>query len=335
MPFFSLIVPVYNRPEEVSELLESLSKQTFKDFEFILVEDGSSRKSDKILESYQDKFMFKYIDRENQGPALARNTGMEEAVGDYMLFVDSDCILPSDWMQKLVDALKENPVDCFGGPDRAADKFNDVQKAISFAMTSFITTGGIRGGKRQVDKFHPRSYNLGISRKLYQEMGGFPVTRMHPGEDMVFSVELIKRGYRTALFNDCFVYHKRRSTLKQFFRQVYKFGYTRYIISKVYPETKKIIYWFPSLFLFGSLFLLLTGALLHLFYLIPLGLLFILIFFTAYIENRSIKVAMLAIVSSFIQLAGYGWGFARSFFNIEILGKDEYGVLKDGFYPEN
>jgi len=169
MPYFSVIVPVYNRPEEVSELLDSLSKQTFKDFEFVLVEDGSSRKSDSLLGKYEQKFPITYLDRENQGPSLARNTGMEVAKGDYMLFIDSDCIVPPDWMQKIFDYLKEHPVDCFGGPDQAAESFNDVQKAISFAMTSFITTGGIRGGKRQVDRFYPRSYNLGISRKLYED----------------------------------------------------------------------------------------------------------------------------------------------------------------------
>ncbi len=335
MPFFSLIVPVYNRPEEVFELLESLSKQTYRDFEFVLVEDGSSRKADQILESFKESFPINYIDRENQGPSLARNTGMAEAKGEYLLFVDSDCILPPDWMEKIFDSLQKKPVDCFGGPDRAADKFNDVQKAISFAMTSFITTGGIRGGKKQIDKFYPRSYNLGISRKLYEEMGGFPNTRMHPGEDMVFSVELMKRGYKTALFNDCFLYHKRRSTLRQFFKQVYRFGYTRYIISKVYPDTKKILYWFPSLFLFGSILLLLTGSLLHLFYLLPLGVLFVLIFLVSCLSNRSIKVAFLSILTSLIQLTGYGWGFAKSFFNVEIRGLDEYDVLKKGFYPED
>ncbi len=335
MPFFSLIVPVYNRPDEVSELLESLAKQTLRDFEFILVEDGSSLKSDKILESYKDSFPINYIDRENQGPSLARNTGMAEANGDYLLFVDSDCILPPDWMEKIFESLQNNPVDCFGGPDRAADKFNDVQKAISFAMTSFITTGGIRGGAKQMDKFHPRSYNMGISRELYQEMGGFPNTRMHPGEDMVFSIELMKRSYKTALFNDCFLYHKRRSSLKQFFRQVYRFGYTRYIISKVYPDTKKIIFWFPSMFLFGSIFLLFTGSLFHLFYLLPLAFLFILFFSVSWLSNRSIKVALLSILTSLIQLIGYGWGFARSFFNVELRGLDEYGVLKNGFYPED
>jgi glycosyltransferase involved in cell wall biosynthesis len=335
MPFFSVIVPVYNRPEEVAELLESLSQQLFEDFELILVEDGSSRKSDKLLGNYMENFSITYIDRENQGPAMARNTGMEVAKGDYMLFIDSDCIVPPDWMVKIFDQLKIDPVDCFGGPDRAAGSFNNVQKAISFAMTSFLTTGGIRGGDKQVDKFYPRSYNLGISRKLYQEMGGFPRTRMHPGEDMVFSVELMKRGYRTALFNNAFVFHKRRSTLNQFFRQVYKFGYTRYVISMVYPETKKILYWFPSLFLFGSVFSILAGILMHSFFFIPLLIFISLIFSASSIGNSSIKVGGLSIITSFIQLAGYGWGFARSLFRIEIKGKDDYGVLKDGFYPSD
>jgi glycosyltransferase involved in cell wall biosynthesis len=335
MPYFSIIVPVYNRPGEIAELLESLDKQTFSDFELIIVEDGSSSKSDAVIEGFREKINIKYLDRENQGPSLARNTGMEAASGDYFLFVDSDCILPPEWMERIHARLKENPVDCFGGPDKAAGSFNDVQKAISFSMTSFITTGGIRGGKHHMDKFYPRSYNLGISKKLYEEMGGFPVTRMHPGEDMVFSIELMKRGYKTALFNDAFVYHKRRSTLQQYFRQVYRFGYTRYIISKVYPETRKIIYWFPSAFLFGSVFLIFTGAFLHLFYLIPLALLMGLIFTASTYVNQSARVGFLSIVTSIIQLAGYGWGFAMSLFRVEVLGQDEYGVLKKGFYPDN
>jgi len=335
MPYFSIIVPVYNRPGEVEELLDSLVIQTFKDFEFILVEDGSSDKSMDVLNSYAGKFQYTYLDRENQGPAMARNTGMEAASGSYFLFVDSDCILPPDWLEKIHSFLDKNLVDCFGGPDRAADGFNDVQKAISFSMTSFLTTGGIRGGTRHVNKFYPRSYNLGISRKLYSEMGGFPKTRMHPGEDMVFSIEIIKRGYSTALISDAFVYHKRRSTLKQFFLQVYRFGYTRYIISRIYPETRNILYWFPSLFLFGAIFLLLTGAIYHLFYLIPLFLLIMLFFAASSLANKSIRVGILSILTSVIQLAGYGLGFALSFFRAEIIKSDDYGVLKDGFYPEN
>lgn len=335
MPYFSIIVPVYNRPDEIAELLESVDKQTFRDFELILVEDGSTRKSDTLVEAYKDKFPITYIDRENQGPSLARNTGMESANGEYFLFVDSDCILPHQWMEMIIQELKTRPVDCFGGPDRAAGSFNDVQKAISFSMTSFLTTGGIRGGLRHVDKFYPRSYNMGISRKLYREMGGFPVTRMHPGEDMVFSIELMKRGYKTALFNSAYVYHKRRTTLKQYLKQVYCFGYTRYIISRVYPETRKFFYWFPSIFLFGTLFLLFTGALLHLFFLIPLAILFFLIFTVSANANKSTNVGLLSVITSIIQLAGYGWGFASSLVNVEVLARDEFGVLERGFYPES
>ena len=335
MPYFSIIVPVYNRPDELAELLESVDRQEFRDFEFILIEDGSEQKSDKVLEGYKEKFPSKYLDLVNQGPSLARNSGMEVAEGEYFLFVDSDCILPPDWLMKISDSLKDEPVDCFGGPDRAAEEFNDVQKAISFAMTSFLTTGGIRGGGRQLDKFHPRSFNLGISRKLYNEMGGFPVTRMHPGEDMVFSIELIRRAYKTALFKNAWVYHKRRSTLRQFFRQVYRFGYTRYVISKVYPETRKAIYYLPSLFLLGLVFLILTGALLHIFYLIPVLFYLILIFLASGIGNSSFKVGAISTITSIIQLCGYGWGFLKSLFRIEILGKDDYGVLNKGFYPES
>ena len=218
-PFFSIIVPVYNRPEELRELLYSIKNQEFRDFELVVIEDGSSKKSDLLVEEYSKDLSIQYTYQDNAGPAIARNKGMSLANGKYFLFIDSDCIAPEDWLSKIHESLAKEAVDAFGGPDLAAFDFNMQQKAISFAMTSFFTTGGIRGGKRQIGKFHPRSFNMGISREIYLDLGGFPVTHMHPGEDMVFTIELLKRGYKSALFQDTGVFHKRRNTLKSFYKQ--------------------------------------------------------------------------------------------------------------------
>jgi glycosyltransferase involved in cell wall biosynthesis len=322
---FSLIVPVFNRPEEIYELLESLSLQSFKDFEVIIVEDGSDIDCKKEVESFSDKLEIQYLFKENEKPAIARNFGVKNANGKYVVFTDSDCILPFDYFEKIKNNLSVEEVDVFGGPDKADTNFNSMQKAISYSMTAFLTTGNIRGGQK-VDKFYPRSFNLGIKREVFVQMGGFPVTGMHPGEDMVFAVELIKRGYKTKLFKDIFVYHKRRNNMKSFFKQVFRFGKTRHIISKVYPETFKIFYLIPSLFT-GFFILSFFLAFVNIFFLAPIFFYGILIFFDSFKKNKSIKVAVISVFTSFVQLFGYGTGFLQPFFR-----KDEFGVLQKGFY---
>ena len=329
---FSIIIPVYNRPDEMKELLESLSKQTFMDFELVVVEDGSDIKSEALCEQYTDKINIAYYYKENAGPSIARNYGLERAKGNYFLFFDSDCIIPDHYMETINKELHTDFVDCYGGPDRAMDDFSAFQKAVSYAMTSFFTTGGIRGGKKQVDKFHPRSFNLGFSKAVYDNTGGFPVTRMHPGEDMVFAIEVIKRGFKTRLVENAYVYHKRRISFKKFYKQVKGFGKTRYIISRHYPETFKIFFLFPSIFTIG-----LAGLLLFAAFYSPLFFLFILLyalflFADSLIKSRSLKVAILSVAASFIQLCGYGIGFIDAFWKHLILGKDEFGVFGKSFY---
>jgi glycosyltransferase involved in cell wall biosynthesis len=221
--YFSVIVPVYNRPGEVKELLESLAKQDDKNFEIIIVEDGSTETCEEVVNEYRNHLDIKYFYKTNEKPAIARNFGMSKASGNYYLFFDSDCILPPRYMSTLKKALDESYADAFGGPDAAHPSFSTMQKATSYAMTSLFTTGGIRGGGEKVDKFYPRSFNMGISDDVTNKIGGFPVTKMHPGEDMVLSIEIIKNNFSTRLVKEAYVYHKRRTTLKQFYTQVYRF----------------------------------------------------------------------------------------------------------------
>lgn len=331
---FSLIVPVFNRPDEIVELLESLTKQTDKNFEVVIVEDGSTLKSEEICNKYTDQLNIKYYYKKNEKPAIARNYGMAKASGNYFIFFDSDCIIPPHYFETIRKELNENYVDAFGGPDRAHESFNTLQKAISYAMTSFLTTGGIRGGGEKVDKFYPRSFNLGLSKKIYEDMGGFPVIKMHPGEDMVLAIEIIKRGYTTRLIKDAYVYHKRRTSLKQFYTQVYRFAKTRVIMSKIYPQTFKIFYAFPSIFILGLIGLIIASYW-NLYALTPIALFILLIFFDSLVKNKSLAVAFKSVISSFYQQFGYGMGFLRTYIQVHIRKFDEFGVLKTKFYKED
>ncbi|MFA9370404.1 MAG: glycosyltransferase family 2 protein [Labilibaculum antarcticum] len=328
----SVIIPVYNRPEEMKELLDSLSEQTFKDFELVVVEDGSSIKSEELCDTYRDRINISYFFKQNEGPSIGRNYGLARAKGNYYLFFDSDCILPPQYMQTIHKELSENFVDCYGGPDGAMDDFSDFQKAVSYAMTSFFTTGGIRGGKKQVHKFHPRSFNLGFSKAVYKDTGGFPVTRMHPGEDMVFAIEVIKRGFETRLVQEAYVFHKRRVSFKKFYKQVFGFGKTRYIISKHYPETFKIFFLFPSLFALGTIGALVLGITAHQIFAFPVLLYAALVLADAISKSKSFKVGFLALLASYVQLFAYGIGFIDAIWKHKVLGKDEFGVFGKGFY---
>ncbi len=325
---YSFIVPVYNRPDEIEELLASMVKQEYKDFEVIIVEDGSSLRCDNVVEKYKDKLDIRYFYKENEGPAIARNYGAQYATGDYVVFVDSDVILPSQYLKVVDTELTKDPVDVYGGPDAASPDFNALQRAISYSMTAFLTSGNIRGGQK-IDRYYPRSFNMGVKLEVFRELGGFPVTRMHPGEDMVFAIELIRRGYRTKLIPEAYVYHKRRNTLKSFYRQVFRFGKTRYIISRVYPETFKIFYLAPSAFALGTIALM-ALSFWKWYFILPVVFYAVLVFFDSLVKNKCLKVALLSVVTAFVQHFGYGFGFLSA-----VLRGDEYGVFKTGFYPEN
>ena len=344
---YSIIVPVYNRPDEVDELLESLSNQTQKDFEVIIVEDGSVKTCKDVCDKYADILALHYYAKENSGPGQSRNYGAERANGEWLLILDSDVVLPEGYLEAIDKSLLSvsEEIVAFGGPDAAHDSFTPVQKAISYSMTSFFTTGGIRGGKAKLDKFYPRSFNMGIRRDVYQQLGGF--TKMRFGEDIDFSYRIVEAGYRPRLFPDAWVWHKRRTDFKKFFRQVYNSGIARINLEKRHPGTMKLVHLLPTVFTVGVIALILISAvgraLMHYvdrdqFYWmcfapwIPIILYSLLICIDSTIKNRSLRVGLLSVPAAFVQLMGYGLGFIESWWKRCVLKQDEFQAFEKTFY---
>ena len=326
---YSFIIPVYNRPDEVDELLDSLTRQTFRDFEVVVVEDGSVVPCKDIVDKYADRLSIHYYNKANSGPGQTRNYGVDRANGEYMLILDSDCILPEKYLEAVEAELQRQKADAFGGSDRAHESFTDVQKAINYAMTSFFTTGGIRGGKKKLDKFYPRSFNMGVRKDVYQALGGF--SKMRFGEDIDFSIRIFKGGYQCRLFPEAWVWHKRRTDLKKFFKQVHNSGIARINLYKKYPESLKLVHMLPALFTLGVVFLFLAS----LFWGGSLSLLFLfasIVFVDASMQNKSLKIGLLAIAASFIQLTGYGTGFLRAWWKRCVCGKSEFAAFEKNFY---
>lgn len=315
MPYFSIIVPVYNRPEEVKELAESLKHQTLKDFELVIVEDGSSTLCSEVLESFKNDFTIRYFFKENSGRSFTRNYGMERAEGEYFVFFDSDCIIPTDYFRIVKSKLEQHYTDCYGGPDKACESFSDLQKAISFSMTSFLTTGGIRGSKKGLEKFTPRTFNMGFSREVYQKVGDF---KDMFGEDIDLSLRIRDAGFSTQLISDAFVYHKRRVSFRSFYKQVHVFGMARIELFLLHINSLKAVHLLPALFTLGSAFLLFL-SLWNAYVLVPLLLYFIAIFVSASIVYKKISIGTLSVITSAIQLYGYGWGFIKAFIKKIIL----------------
>ncbi|MBQ7711290.1 MAG: glycosyltransferase [Bacteroidales bacterium] len=305
----SLVIPVYNRPDEIVELLESISQQGDTDFEVIVVEDGSTRTCKEEIAPFADKFKLQYFFKENSGPGPSRNYGVQHASGDYVIVLDSDCILPADYMRVVRQHLDNEQIDAFGGPDKAHASFTTLQKAINYSMTSFLTTGGIRGGMKNVNKFHPRSFNMGVRTEVWNKLGGF--SQMRYGEDIDFSIRLKEAGYKVVLMPDAWVWHKRRNTLKSFFNQVFHFGQARICLYRLHPDTLKLVHLFPSAFVVGVVLLLLAAPFTYALSLIPIVLLALLLFLDSLRLNKSFKVAALSIVTAFTQQFGYGLGFLR------------------------
>ena len=310
MRLYSIIIPVYNRPDELDDLLSSLCKQTYVHFEVIVVEDGSTIPAKEIVRRYQERLDLHYCVISNSGPGMARNHGARQAHGEYLLILDSDVVLPSTWLEHIHDSLNHYPVDAFGGPDKAHASFSPIQKAINYAMTSFLTTGGIRGGKKKLDKFYPRSFNMGIRRDVYERLGGF--SGMRYGEDIDFSIRIMEAGYRTQLFPSAWVYHKRRTDLMQFFRQVRHSGEARIALNRKHPGSLKLVHCLPALFTFSVCLLVISSFFCRLF-LVPLIIYALLLFVDAMFRNKcDLRVGSLSVIASFTQLFGYGTGFLRS-----------------------
>lgn len=316
MPRFSVIVPVYNRVDEINDLLESLSAQTCRDFEVIIVEDGSTEPCGDLVRSFAGKVNVRYFFKTNEGRSIARNYGIDRSSGDYLVFFDSDCVIPSDYFAILSAELDRQPLDCFGGPDAAHESFTPVQKAISFAMTSFLTTGGIRGGKVQMEKFVPRSFNMGYSRKVYDTVGGF---REMFSEDIDMSTRIRQAGFSIGLIHPAHVFHKRRVDFARFWRQVYVFGMSRITLKLLYPDSLKLVHTLPALAVIIGVLLLLLGIFVTPWFLLPIGIYLLAIFLSAWIATRSLGIALRAVPASVVQICGYGCGFIKAFFTKIIL----------------
>ena len=363
---YSIIVPVFNRPDEVDELLESLCHQEVKDFEVIIVEDGSKKPCKDVCDKYAGILDLHYYYKDNSGPGQSRNYGAERAKGEWLIVLDSDVVLPPNYMAAVNSAILPSPVTrhpspsfaAFGGPDASHPSFTPIQKAISYSMTSFFTTGGIRGGKgKKLDKFFPRSYNMGIRREVYQELGGF--TKMRFGEDIDFSYRIVEAGYQTALIPEAWVWHKRRTDFRKFFRQVYNSGIARINLEKRHPGTLKLVHLLPTVFTLGVITLLLAALIsillspftLHpspftfqlspfTFHLSPFTFLCIspiilysgIIFIDSSLKNKSMWVGLLSIPAAFVQLMGYGFGFIESWWKRCVLKQDEFTAFEKNFY---
>lgn len=316
-PQYSVVIPVYNRPQEVDELLISLLTQTFKDFEVIIIEDGSTLRCDQIVDRYRDKLRIQYFFKPNSGPGPSRNFGFSNAKGKYFVVFDSDCIIPSAYFLAVEKSIHQNQWDAWGGPDKAHENFTPVQRAMGYTMSSVLTTGGIRGGQKRIGWFQPRSFNMGISRKVFELTQGFRFPRF--AEDIEFSIRMKKAGFNIGLIPEAYVYHKRRTNFKQFYQQVFNFGRGRAMVGKAYPHEIKLTHWFPTVFLLGTISLPVLplvnvslfriGIILFVLYLLA-------IFVHSLKENKSLNVALLSVPAALLQLWGYGAGFLSEKFKI-------------------
>ena len=347
---YSFIIPVYNRPDETDELLESLSKQTFRDFEVLVVEDGSQITCQQVVQAHAAQMPIKYFSKPNSGPGQTRNYGAERSQGEYLIFLDSDCVLPPEYLEAVERELNQDKCDAFGGPDRSHPSFTPIQKAISYSMTSFFTTGGIRGGRKKLDRFYPRSFNMGILASLYRRLGGF--SQMRFGEDIDLSIRIIQSGASCRLFPEAWVWHKRRTDLRKFFRQVHNSGIARINLYKKYPSSLKLVHLLPAVFTLGMTFLLLLfvagismGIFLHasawgewgyciagLSVLLPL-LYSLTIMVDSTRQNGSAWIGLLSVAASYVQLIGYGTGFLRAWWLRCVCGcNEELQAFRETFY---
>ncbi|HWZ13821.1 MAG TPA: glycosyltransferase [Mucilaginibacter sp.] len=312
--FFSIIIPLYNRPQEIKELLETLTQQTYKQFEVLVIEDGSTDDAAEIVNGFSGQLDVKYFVKENEGQGFTRNFGFERAQGDYFIVFDSDCLIPADYLQIVNDSLANNYLDAYGGPDDAHPSFTPIQKAISYAMTSPFTTGGTRGSKKAIGQFHPRSFNMGISRQVWEKAGGFIITRL--GEDIEYSIRIHSMGFKIGLIPEAKVYHKRRTNFLKFYKQLHFFGRARINVYKFFPKELKLVHFFPAaftLFLFFSVLANVFDWPIAQLCNYVLAVYILLIFFHALVKNKSAKIAFLSVIASFTLLVAYGLGFMQDF----------------------
>ena len=329
-PKYSIVIPVYNRPDEVKELLDSLLAQTYKDFEIIIVEDGSQISSKQVVTQYKTALNIKYFSKKNEGPGQTRNYGAERASGNYFIFFDSDCLIPENYMEIVNNSLSSHWLDAYGGPDAAHKSFTPIQKAISYSMTSVLSTGGIRGAMIDPSKFHPRSFNMGFSKEVFEKTGGF--SKMRFGEDLDMSMRIKSLGYKAGLIKDAFVYHKRRTDFRKFFKQVYNSGIARINLYKRHPHTLKAVHFAPALFV-GLLAVSLISLIFGIWFFAGLVIIyFIAVFLDAFIQYKSLNIGILSIEAVLVQHIAYGTGFIISFWKRIILKQPEFVAYKKNFY---
>ena len=327
---FSFIIPLFNRPLEIVELLESMTCQDEKDFDVIIVEDGSTETSEKVIEPFKQKLRVHYYFKENSGPGLSRNYGCQKSKSNYYIVLDSDCILPPHYFKTVKRELQENFTDVFGGPDKAHNTFTNLQKAINYSMTSFLTTGGIRGGGENMDKFHPRSFNMGFSKDVFEKTKGF--SNMRFGEDIDLSIRIIKNNFKTRLFKDAYVFHKRRSTIKQFFKQIFNSGIARIQLYLKYPFSLKFVHLLPVVFLFYFVSSIFLTYFFSIYLLFPILFHMLLLFMDSTFKNRSLIIGFYSVLTSYVQLFSYGLGFLIAFWKSIIFNTGSFSAFEKTFY---
>lgn len=308
---FSVIIPVYNRPQELEELLACITKQSYQNFEVIVIEDGSTLDAKKVVNLFKKDLNIHYFVKDNGGQGFARNFAFERAKGEFFIILDSDALVEANYLETVLHGIEKNQLDIFGGPDKDHPSFTAVQKAISFAMTSIFTTGGIRGKEKNVGgQFHPRSFNMGISRKVWEATKGFKITRM--GEDIEFSIRCISLGFKSGLIPDAFIYHKRRTSFKQFYKQIHFFGRARINISRFFPKELKWVHFFPAcyfIYFWNTLLLNILIPTLGNILFAGLVVYWIAILIDGLKQTKSLKVSLLGLIAANIQLLAYGQGF--------------------------
>lgn len=338
---FSVIIPTFNRRDEVHDLLISLQKQTFdhQRFEVIIVDDGSTDGTNHLVESMRSSvdFRLRFFQQDHAGPGLARNLGMTQAAGEYFLFIDSDCLADERWLEGLANAIEQEQPLAFGGPDGVLPEFSPLQKAIDYAMTSFLTTGGMRGHTRKrLAKFYPRSYNMGIHRSIFAKLGG--MNNLRHGQDLEFSRRIVASGAKVIYIPAAIVYHKRRTSLQKFFRQIFNWGVARINLTKIDQAILEPLHFMPAVgadtFIVLTilapfcricryLWLLSSGA----------GLLILgVIVIDAYRRYRQVKPALLAPLVALTQVFAYGFGFTAAYIWRIILGKEEFTGFVKRYY---
>ena len=335
---FSVIVPTYNRADEIIELLDSLETQTISqnDFEVIVVDDGSTDDTENIISNYisNQKINISFIKQDHKGPGEARNLGMQKAQGKYYLFIDSDCIADKEWLSSYKSAVQGIDPAGFGGPDKVLPNFSPVQKAIDYSMTSFITTGGIRGSsKKKISKYYPRSFNMGVRADIVDKIGG--MGKLRHGQDIEFSNRILSTGEQVFKVDSAVVYHKRRMSIKKFFKQVFNWGVARINLYKIDKKMLEPVHFFPALGTIISLsVLILTIILPHIFgWFIIIGVsALLLLAFHGILKYKDVRVFPYIPIIVPTQIFGYGLGFILAFTRRIIFKKDEFTGFVKKYY---